>query len=125
MTVFRSMIAGLIAMLAAMAPAFAYDGLVKKQVFELPGAFATVGGGTITNLRVGYETNGNLNAAGDNAILVPHFFSGTSHFAGRYKDDDKTRGYWVFDRQDWSLTAPHWRHGPTDSDRVQSDEHLD
>jgi len=72
----------------------AYEGLVTKQVFELLGAYTTVGGETIAKVRIGYETIGNLNAAGDNAILVPHFFSGNSHFAGRYKEDDKARGYW-------------------------------
>lgn len=84
-----------VAMVLALAsPAGAYEGLVTKQVFELPGAYTTVGGETIAKVQVGYETIGTLNAAGDNAILVPHFFSGTSHFAGRYKDDDTVRGYW-------------------------------
>lgn len=70
----------------------AYDGVVEKQVFELP-QFRTVGGRVIRNLRVGYETYGTLNAAGDNAILVAHYFSGNSHAAGRYAGEQK-RGYW-------------------------------
>ncbi|RAU20592.1 homoserine acetyltransferase [Paramagnetospirillum kuznetsovii] len=85
-----SVVAGLV--LAA--PASAYEGLITKQSFEMDGPYTTVGGETIAKVRVGFETIGNLNAAGDNAILVPHFFSGSSHFAGRYKDDDKARGYW-------------------------------
>ena len=27
-------------------------------------------------------------------MFVPHFFSGTSHAAGRYKPDEKAAGYW-------------------------------
>jgi len=75
-------------------PALAYDGLVTKQSFDYPGAFTTVGGATIKQVKVGYETLGKLDAAGTNAILIPHFFSGNSHFAGRYKADDKAPGYW-------------------------------
>jgi len=86
--------AGLAALIGTAAPAFAYDGLVQKQTFEMTGPYQTVGGRTIKQVRVGYETIGTLNAAGDNAILIPHFFSGTSHFAGKYKADDKAPGYW-------------------------------
>jgi homoserine O-acetyltransferase/O-succinyltransferase len=67
--------------------------LTEKKFFTLP-QYSTTGGKTITNVRVGYETYGRLNAAGDNAIFVPHFFSGTSHAAGRYSADEKTPGYW-------------------------------
>jgi homoserine O-acetyltransferase len=67
--------------------------LTEKKFFTLP-EYTTAGGKTIKNVRVGYETYGKLNASGDNAIFVPHFFSGTSHAAGRYKADDKTAGYW-------------------------------
>jgi len=73
--------------------AAAYDGPVEKKVFTLP-SYATVGGATIKDVRVGYETYGKLNAAGDNAIFVPHFFSGNSHAAGKYKDTDAAFGYW-------------------------------
>lgn len=77
----------------AASAALAYDGLVEKKVFEMP-SYATVGGATIKQVRVGYETIGSLNAAGDNAILIPHFFSANSHFAGRYKTEDTAPGYW-------------------------------
>jgi len=73
--------------------AWAFDGIVEKKVFELP-AYATVGGKTIKNVRLGYETYGTLNAAGDNAIFVAHFYSGNSHAAGRYKAADAAPGYW-------------------------------
>jgi len=67
--------------------------LTEKKFFTLP-QYTTAGGKTIKNVRVGYETYGKLNAAGDNAIFVPHFFSGNSHAAGRYKADEKAAGYW-------------------------------
>lgn len=67
--------------------------LTEKKFFTLP-QYTTVGGKTIRNVRVGYETYGKLNAAGDNAVFVAHFFSGTSHAAGRYKADEKAAGYW-------------------------------
>lgn len=75
------------------APAFAYDGIVGKKVFEMP-SYTTTGGGIIKNVRIGWESYGTLNAAKDNAILVTHFFSGTSHAAGKYKAEDKAAGYW-------------------------------
>ena len=75
------------------AGASAYDGPVEKKVFTLP-TYTTVGGKAIKNIRVGYETYGTLNAAGDNAIFIPHFFTGTSHAAGKYKPVDAGPGYW-------------------------------
>jgi homoserine O-acetyltransferase len=67
--------------------------MTEKKFYTLP-QYTTVGGKTIKSVRVGYETYGKLNAAGDNAVFVAHFFSGTSHAAGRYKADEKTAGYW-------------------------------
>lgn len=67
--------------------------LVSKQVFSLP-SYTTVAGQEIRDVRVGYETYGKLNAAGDNVIFVAHFYSGTSHAAGKYKDSDAAPGYW-------------------------------
>lgn len=42
----------------------------------------------------GYETYGKLNAAKDNAILVCHYFTGTSHAAGKYNESDFIPGWW-------------------------------
>jgi homoserine O-acetyltransferase/O-succinyltransferase len=67
--------------------------LTEKKFFTLP-QYTTAGGKAIKNVRVGYETYGKLNAAGDNAIFIAHFFSGTSHAAGRYQPDEKAAGYW-------------------------------
>ena len=67
--------------------------LVEKKVFELP-QYTTLHGALIKNVRIGWESYGTLNAAKDNVILITHFFSGTSHAAGRYKPDDPLPGYW-------------------------------
>ena len=79
--------------LALAFPALAYDGPVEKKTFTLA-SYTTTGGATIPNLRVGYETYGKLNAAADNVVFVPHFFSGTSHAAGKYQATDAAPGYW-------------------------------
>jgi len=71
----------------------AYDGVVEKKTFTLA-SYTTLAGKTIRNVRVGYETYGTLNAAGDNAIFIPHFYSGTSHAAGKYDAKDAAPGYW-------------------------------
>src|SRR5438105_12806219 len=81
------------ASLAAFVDASGYEALVEKQVFTLP-TYTTAGGKTRTNVRDGNETYGKLNATGDNAIFIPHFFSGTSHAAGKYKAADAAPGYW-------------------------------
>ncbi len=82
-----------VALLLVSAAVRAYDGPVEKKVFTLP-SYTTVGGKTLKNVRVGYETYGKLNAAGDNAIFVPHFFTATSHAAGKYAPTDAAPGYW-------------------------------
>ena len=83
----------LVAVALFAAAAAGYDGTVDKKTFTLP-SYTTVGGKTIKNVRVGYETYGTLNAAGDNAIFIPHFFTGTSHAAGKYAAADAAAGIW-------------------------------
>jgi len=73
--------------------AVAFEGPVQKKVFTLA-TYTTGSGKTIKNVRVGYETYGTLNAAGDNAIFIPHFFTGNSHAAGKYTPTDLAAGYW-------------------------------
>jgi homoserine O-acetyltransferase len=85
----------LAAFVAFAAPALAQGsvGIVEKKVFSMP-SYTTVGGQTIKDVRVGWESYGQLNAARDNVIIVPHFFSGNSHAAGKYKESDAAAGYW-------------------------------
>lgn len=70
----------------------AYDGVVEKKTFALP-SYVTAGGQTINDVKIGWESYGSLNADKSNAILITHYFSGTSHAAGKY-NNDQTVGYW-------------------------------
>jgi homoserine O-acetyltransferase len=45
-------------------------------------------------VKIGWEAAGTLNADKSNAILITHFFSGTSHAFGKYAAADKAAGYW-------------------------------
>jgi homoserine O-acetyltransferase/O-succinyltransferase len=67
--------------------------IVKKKIFELP-ELTTTSGRTIKDVRVGWESYGTLNADKSNAILICHFFAGTSHAAGKYAESDPLPGYW-------------------------------
>ena len=67
--------------------------IVAKKTFELP-EFRTLSGRTIKRVRIGWESYGELNAEKSNAILVCHYFTGTSHAAGRYAESDPLPGYW-------------------------------
>jgi homoserine O-acetyltransferase/O-succinyltransferase len=90
----RVLVVALVAIGASFALlATAFEGVVKKEVFTMP-SYTTVNGKTIKDVRVGYESYGTLNAAKDNVILICHFFTGTSHAAGKYKPEDAAPGYW-------------------------------
>ncbi|MDK9708471.1 MAG: homoserine O-acetyltransferase [Desulforhopalus sp.] len=76
-------------------------GPVVKQHYtfaEPPQELVLESGARLGPVTIAYETYGTLNAAGDNAILVAHAFSGDSHAAGHYASDsagDKA-GWWDF-----------------------------
>ncbi|MGD0723087.1 MAG: homoserine O-acetyltransferase [Roseiarcus sp.] len=78
---------------AAIPPTRSVAVIVEKKVFEIP-EFLTVSGETIRSVRLGWESWGTLNAERSNAILICHYFSGTSHAAGRYRAGDPLPGYW-------------------------------
>ena len=65
--------------------------IVQKQHFELDYTFLD---GQEIPLKLGYETYGTLNEARDNVIYVAHYFSASSHAAGKYHESDSAPGYW-------------------------------
>lgn len=67
--------------------------LKQKQKFHLE-TYTTVLGSKIPNLEIGYETYGKLNSDKSNAILICHYFSGSSNAAGKYTPEDIEPGYW-------------------------------
>lgn len=71
------------------------DLIVEKKTFTMP-SYTTVAGATIKDVKIGWESAGTLNADKSNAILIAHFFSGTSHAFGKYAKDDKAAGYWDY-----------------------------
>jgi homoserine O-acetyltransferase/O-succinyltransferase len=92
----RHMAASLITILFAIisvSQAQSDDLIVTKKVFELP-TYTTVAGETIKSVKIGWEAAGVLNADRSNAILITHYFSGTSHAFGKYATDDQVAGYW-------------------------------
>jgi homoserine O-acetyltransferase/O-succinyltransferase len=74
-------------------PAQADDLIVQKKTFALP-SYTTVAGETIKSLEIGWESAGTLNSDKSNAVLITHYFSGTSHAFGKYSAEDKAAGYW-------------------------------
>lgn len=72
---------------------YADELLTQKCTFTLP-EFTTFGGKSISDVKVGWESYGTLNKDKSNVILVTHFFSGTSHAAGKYRTTDSSSGYW-------------------------------
>ena len=67
--------------------------IIDKKVFELP-HYMTHGGALLKRVRVGWESYGTLDRDRSNAILVTHYFSATSHAAGRYASPSELPGYW-------------------------------
>ncbi len=67
--------------------------MVTKKRHQID-SFTTFSGRTIKNVQLGWESYGELNADKSNAILITHYFTGNSHAAGKYSEDDIEAGYW-------------------------------
>ncbi|WP_122262561.1 homoserine O-acetyltransferase MetX [Ornithinimicrobium cerasi] len=71
-------------------------------------------GQLLEGVRVGYQTWGRLNEAGDNAVLVLHALTGDSHVVGERGPDHPTPGWWPglvgpgrpLDTDRWFVVAP-------------------
>ncbi len=58
------------------------------------GSFEPELGGALSEVTLSYETWGELNAAGDNAVLIVHALTGDSHAAGEPCDEYRKGGWW-------------------------------
>lgn len=67
---------------------------LKEKKSLLLSGFTTEGGAVLPDFQLGYETYGTFNEKKDNAILVCHYFSGSSNAAGKYAQEDLEPGYW-------------------------------
>ncbi len=71
-------------------------GIVEPQVLDVAGfndPLPLEYGGELPQVAVAFETYGELNARGDNAILVCHALTGSAHAAGRL-DREEVPGWW-------------------------------
>jgi homoserine O-acetyltransferase len=72
-------------------------------------------GGVIPNVRVAYETYGELNAEASNAVLVLHALTGDAHVAGPDGPGQATEGWWdglvgpglALDTDEWFVVCPN------------------
>ncbi len=68
----------------------------RRQFLDLPDGrpFVLEGGGQLRGVTVAYETWGELDPAGANAVLVCHAVTGDSHVTGRSAPGHPTPGWW-------------------------------
>jgi len=72
-------------------------GIVTKQFWGFGSAdapFVLENRQILASVQVAYETYGRLNHRRDNAILVCHGVTGSSHAAGKYAPENRSVGYW-------------------------------
>lgn len=67
--------------------------LTVKRSFSVP-QYKFKHSGKSIPITFGYETYGQMNINGDNAILICHYFTGNSHAAGKYNESDHSVGWW-------------------------------
>lgn len=67
----------------------------RRQFFELGDLELDIDPlGVLPGVRIAYETWGELNAAGDNAVYIAHALTGDSHATGPAEQGHRTGGWW-------------------------------
>jgi homoserine O-acetyltransferase/O-succinyltransferase len=72
-------------------------GIVEKKFYTFahpPDEMPLDSGAKLGPVTLAYETCGNLNADGSNAVLLLHALTGDSHVAGYYSENDQRPGWW-------------------------------
>ena len=69
-------------------------GLVTPQTLHFDDALPLDCGRILASYDLVYETYGELNAAGSNAVLICHALSGDHHAAGYHSVEDRKPGWW-------------------------------
>jgi homoserine O-acetyltransferase len=90
-----------------------------NRQFVSIGALTLERGGELPSVRVAYETFGELNSAGSNAILIVHALTGDSHVSGDPGPGHPTGGWWAglvgpgraIDTNRWFVVAPNMLGG--------------
>src|SRR3954463_12607340 len=90
------------------------DPVGRRQFADL-GPLQLESGGRLPAVRLAYETWGELNEDGTNAVLVLHALTGDSHVTGEAGDGHPTPGWWSsmvgpgapIDTDRWFVVAPN------------------
>src|SRR5690606_26003150 len=86
-----------------------------QRLFVDLGALTLEAGGRLPHVRLAYQTWGQLNAAGDNAVLVLHALTGDTHITGPAAPGHPGDGWWshivgpgrAIDTDRWFVVAPN------------------
>lgn len=86
-----------------------------ERRFAAVGSFELEGGGLLPDVTVAYETYGELDAEGSNAVLVLHALTGDSHVAGPAGPGHASAGWWEdmvgpgrpIDTDRWFVVVPN------------------
>lgn len=69
-------------------------GFVEPKLAHFEQELELASQGRLERYQLAYETYGELNAAGNNAILVCHALSSDHHAAGTYENESNSAGWW-------------------------------
>lgn len=87
----------------------------RRKWLHLRQPLALESGETLPEVRLAYETWGELNSDGSNAVLVLHALTGDSHVAGPAQEGHPSPGWWdglvgpgrALDTNHWFVVAPN------------------